>query len=29
MVLVDGVQRDFWKIDEDRLARLLRRALAE
>ncbi|WP_285240409.1 glutaredoxin family protein [Pseudarthrobacter sp. MEB009] len=29
VVLVDGVQRDFWKIDENRLARLLRRALAE
>ena len=27
VVLVDGVQRDFWKIDEDRLARTLRRAL--
>ncbi|QCB96496.1 glutaredoxin family protein [Arthrobacter sp. PAMC25564] len=27
VVLVDGVQRDFWKIDETRLARTLRRAL--
>lgn len=27
VVLVDGVQRDFWKIDESRLARTLRRAL--
>ncbi len=27
VVLVDGVQRDFWKIDEVRLARTLRRAL--
>lgn len=27
VVLVDGVQRDFWKIDEARLARTLRRAL--
>ena len=28
MVLVDGVQRDFWKIDEARLERVLRRAMA-
>ena len=27
VVLVDGIQRDFWKIDEDRLTRTLRRAL--
>jgi hypothetical protein len=27
VVLVDGIQRDFWKIDEVRLARTLRRAL--
>jgi len=27
VVLVDGVQRDFWKIDEARLARTLRQAL--
>lgn len=27
VLLVDGVQRDFWKIDEIRLARTLRRAL--
>ncbi|MEC5179787.1 glutaredoxin family protein [Arthrobacter sp. CG_A4] len=27
VVLVDGVQRDFWKIDEVRLERTLRRAL--
>jgi hypothetical protein len=24
VVLVDGVQRDFWTVDEERLARLLR-----
>ena len=29
VLLVDGVQRDFWKIDEIRLARTLRRALGE
>ena len=29
VVLVDGVQRDFWKIDEARLARVLQRALAQ
>lgn len=29
VVLVDGVQRDFWKIDEARLERVLRRALAQ
>jgi hypothetical protein len=27
VVLVDGVQRDFWKIDEPRLERVLQRAL--
>ena len=27
VVLVDGIQRDFWKIDEVRLTRTLRRAL--
>jgi hypothetical protein len=25
---VDGIQRDFWKIDEARLERVLRRAIA-
>ena len=29
VVLVDGVQRDFWKIDEARLERVLRRAMAQ
>jgi hypothetical protein len=29
VVLVDGVQRDFWKIDEIRLERVLQRALAQ
>jgi len=29
VLLVDGVQRDFWRIDEDRLARTLRRALGK
>ncbi|MDQ0146159.1 MULTISPECIES: glutaredoxin family protein [Pseudarthrobacter] len=29
VVLVDGVQRDFWKIDEARLERVLRRAMAK
>ena len=29
VVLVDGVQRDFWKIDEPRLARTLQRALGQ
>ncbi|WP_461172425.1 glutaredoxin family protein [Arthrobacter sp. Z1-9] len=29
VVLVDGVQRDFWKIDEIRLERVLQRAMAE
>ena len=29
VVLVDGIQRDFWKIDEVRLTRTLRRALDE
>jgi Glutaredoxin-like domain (DUF836) len=28
VVLVDGVQRDFWKIDEARLERVLRQAMA-
>jgi hypothetical protein len=28
VVLVDGIQRDFWKIDEARLERVLRRAIA-
>lgn len=28
VVLVDGVQRDFWKIDEVRLERVLQRAMA-
>ena len=28
VVLVDGIQRDFWKIDEARLERVLRRAMA-
>ncbi|WP_298585449.1 glutaredoxin family protein [uncultured Kocuria sp.] len=28
VVLVDGVPRDFWQIDERRLARLLRERLA-
>jgi len=28
VVLVDGVQRDFWKIDEARLERVLQRAIA-
>jgi hypothetical protein len=28
VVLVDGIQRDFWKIDEGRLARVLQRAMA-
>jgi hypothetical protein len=27
VVLVNGVQRDFWKIDEARLERVLQRAL--
>lgn len=27
VVLVDGIQRDFWKIDEARLERVLRNAL--
>ncbi|MCB5274579.1 hypothetical protein BJG92_02116 [Arthrobacter sp. SO5] len=27
VVLVDGIQRDFWKIDEVRLERTLRKAL--
>jgi hypothetical protein len=27
VVLVDGVQRDFWKIDEARLTRTLQRLL--
>lgn len=29
VVLVDGIQRDFWKIDEARLERVLQRALAQ
>ncbi|MCX6498871.1 MAG: glutaredoxin family protein [Arthrobacter sp.] len=29
VLLVDGVQRDFWRIDEARLARTLRRALGQ
>ncbi|MEO5779038.1 MULTISPECIES: glutaredoxin family protein [Arthrobacter] len=29
VVLVDGIQRDFWKIDEARLERTLRRALEQ
>jgi hypothetical protein len=29
VVLVDGIQRDFWKIDETRLARVLREAMAK
>jgi hypothetical protein len=29
VVLVNGIQRDFWKIDEARLARVLRQALAQ
>jgi hypothetical protein len=29
VVLVDGVQRDFWKIDEARLERVLRKAMAQ
>jgi hypothetical protein len=29
VVLVDGIQRDFWKIDELRLERVLQRAMAE
>jgi hypothetical protein len=27
VVLVNGVQRDFWKIDEARLTRTLKKAL--
>ncbi|MGM9471636.1 glutaredoxin family protein [Pseudarthrobacter sp. YS3] len=29
VLLVDGIQRDFWKIDEIRLARVLQRAMAQ
>ncbi len=29
VVLVDGVQRAFWKIDEARMARVLQRAMAQ
>ena len=29
VVLVDGVQRDFWKIDEALLERVLQKALAQ
>jgi hypothetical protein len=28
VVFVDGIQRDFWKIDETRLVRVLKKALA-
>ncbi|WP_104138297.1 glutaredoxin family protein [Arthrobacter sp. ZGTC131] len=28
VVFVDGIQRDFWKIDEARLDRVLRQAMA-
>ena len=28
VVFVDGIQRDFWKIDEARLERVLKKALA-
>ena len=28
VVFVDGIQRDFWKIDEARLERVLRQAMA-
>ncbi|OOP61154.1 NrdH-redoxin [Arthrobacter sp. SRS-W-1-2016] len=28
VVFVDGIQRDFWKIDEARLVRLLKKAIA-
>ena len=28
VVFVDGIQRDFWKIDEVRLERVLKKALA-
>ncbi|WP_284975544.1 glutaredoxin family protein [Arthrobacter sp. efr-133-TYG-104] len=28
VVLVDGIQRDFWKIDEQRLARTIKKAMA-
>jgi glutaredoxin len=28
VVFVDGIQRDFWKIDEARLVRVLKKALA-
>jgi glutaredoxin len=27
VVLVDGIQRDFWKIDETRLTRILHQAM--
>jgi hypothetical protein len=29
VVLVNGIQRDFWKIDEARLARTLQRVLGQ
>lgn len=29
VVLVDGIQRDFWKIDEARLTRTLQRILGQ
>lgn len=28
VVFVDGIQRDFWRIDEARLTRVLKKALA-
>jgi glutaredoxin len=28
VLFVDGIQRDFWKIDEVRLVRVLKKALA-
>lgn len=28
VVFVDGIQRDFWKIDEARLVRVLKKAIA-
>jgi glutaredoxin len=29
VVFVDGIQRDFWKIDEARLTRVLQQAMAK
>ncbi|WP_309108121.1 glutaredoxin family protein [Arthrobacter sp.] len=29
VVVVDGIQRDFWKIDEARLTRVLQQAMAK